>query len=57
MLNTVKKMQEITGHSKKVSAELIICFLLVFIDVLLRNGAKTMAESAIFDIPDAYSIR
>ena len=30
---------EITGHPKKVSAELIICFLLDFIVVLFKHGA------------------
>ena len=38
---------------QKVFAELSICFLSVFIVVLLRHGAKTMTESANFDISDA----
>ena len=29
---------EVTGYSKKVSAELFICYLLVFIVVLFNDG-------------------
>ena len=42
---------------KKVSAELIIGFLLDFIAVLFKHGALTMTESVIFDISDACFIR
>ena len=35
----VSKTKSITGYSKKVSAELFICYLLVLIVVLFRHGA------------------
>ena len=37
--NDIMRSRDNAGHPKKVSAELFLCFLLVFIVVLFRHGA------------------